>query len=129
MQGQDFVWARQMGGASSEWGWGVAVDDSGNVYTTGEFQGTVDFDPGAGVFNLTSAGGDDIFVSKLDSAGNFVWAQQLGRASGGTHAASVAVDGRRKRSLVWLRTPIEYFFQEGSRAATSISWARKRSGS
>ena len=92
VQGQDLVWARQVGGASSEWGWGVAVDDSGNVYTTGEFQGTVDFDPGAGVFNLTSAGGDDIFVSKLDSAGNFLWAQQMGGTDNDSGNA-LAVDG------------------------------------
>ena len=54
------------------------MDASGNVYTTGYFQGTVDFDPGAGTFNLTSAGLQDIFISKLDAAGNFVWAKQLG---------------------------------------------------
>ena len=69
MQGQDFVWAQQMGGADSKLGTGVAVDGSGNVYTTGSFAGTVDFDPSAGVFNLTSAGSEDIFVFKLDSAG------------------------------------------------------------
>ncbi len=69
VQGQDFVWAKQMGGTSFDEGFGVAVDGSGNVYTTGQFQRTTDFDPGAGVFNLTSAGSRDIFVSKLDSAG------------------------------------------------------------
>jgi Ca2+-binding RTX toxin-like protein len=41
------------------------VDGSGNVYTTGYFWRTVDFDPGAGVIELTSAGGRDVFVSKL----------------------------------------------------------------
>ena len=78
MQGQDFVWAQQLGGTGFDLGFGVAVDGSGNVYTTGWFIGTADFAPGTGVFNLTSAGSFDIFVSKLDSAGNFVWARQLG---------------------------------------------------
>ena len=74
----DFVWAKAMGGTGSEEGYGIAVDSSGNVYTTGPFEGTVDFDPGPDTFNLTSAGGTDIFVSKLDSAGNFVWAKAMG---------------------------------------------------
>ncbi len=60
-----FVWAGQMGGTGADRGFGIAVDGSGNVYTTGNFEGTADFDPGVGVFNLTSFGFDDIFVSKL----------------------------------------------------------------
>ena len=68
-QGQDFVWVQQMSGPDFNQGIGVAADGSGNVYTTKYFQGSADFDPGAGVFNLTSTGLDDIFVSKLDSAG------------------------------------------------------------
>ncbi len=80
VQSQDFVWAQQMGGTGVDQGLGVAVDGSGNVYTTGFFKGTADFDPSAGVFNLTSTGFDDIFVSKLDNAGNFVWARQMGGA-------------------------------------------------
>jgi len=85
------MWAKQMGEASSDQGFSIAVDDSGNVYTTGYFQGTADFDPGAGVFNMTSAGFTDIFVSKLDLLGNFVWAKQMGGVSG-DQGHSIAVD-------------------------------------
>ncbi len=90
----NFVWARQLGGTLDDQGNGITVDSSGNVLTTGYFRGTVDFDPGAGTSNLTSAGGDDIFVSKLDSAGNFVWARRLG-GTGGTsfdRGQGIAVD-------------------------------------
>jgi hypothetical protein len=61
-----------MGGTNVDQGIDVALDSAGNVYTTGFFLGTVDFDPGAGTFNLTSAGSGDLFVSKLDASGNFV---------------------------------------------------------
>ena len=92
----NFVWVRQMGGTGSGQGNDVAVDGSGNVYTTGNFSGTADFDPGAGVFNLTS-GLSDILVSKLDSAGNFVWAKSVGGRNNVTflvaHGNGVAVDG------------------------------------
>lgn len=72
------LWARSMGGTDSDHPFGIAVDAAGNVYTTGVFQETVDFDPGAGTFNLTGGGLADIFVQKLDSAGNFVWARGMG---------------------------------------------------
>ncbi len=74
----DFVWAKGIGGTLEDKGYGLAIDTSGNVYTTGFFQGTVDFDPGPGTFDLINAGGYDIFVSKLDSDGNFVWGIGLG---------------------------------------------------
>jgi hypothetical protein len=74
----NFLWARSMGGIGDDIGFSIAVDDSGNVYTTGLFQGTADFDPGAGTSFLNSAGDEDIFISKLDVAGNFVWVKSMG---------------------------------------------------
>ncbi|MDE0872903.1 MAG: SBBP repeat-containing protein, partial [Acidimicrobiales bacterium] len=61
-------WTTTLGGAGAEYGYGVAVDGSGNVHVTGKFDGTVNF--GAG--NVTSAGGGDVFVVKLNSAGQAV---------------------------------------------------------
>ena len=90
----NLVWARNMGGTGGDVGNRIAVDSSGNVYTTGVFQGTADFDPGAGTENLTSAGGRDIFISKLDSAGNFVWAKRMGGTGAiyEDHGRDIAVD-------------------------------------
>ncbi|MDQ1256134.1 MAG: hypothetical protein QG656_730, partial [Candidatus Hydrogenedentes bacterium] len=86
-----FVWAKAMGGTGNDFGEGIAVDSAGNVYTRGRFLGTVDFDPGAGIFNLTQAGSSDLFVSKLDSGGNFVWAKRMGGSSIGD-GDGIAVD-------------------------------------
>ncbi len=87
----DFVWAKRMGGTSFEAGNAIAVDAGGGIYTTGCFYDTADFDPGDGVFNLTSAGSQDIFVSKLDSSGNFVWAKRMGGTDHG-YGQAIAVD-------------------------------------
>lgn len=76
-----FVWAKKFGGASSEYAYGSTTDALGNVYTTGFFQGTVDFDPGSGTENLTAVGFRDIFVQKMDASGNFLWARTFGQAS------------------------------------------------
>ena len=54
----------------------IAYHD-GYIYTGGCFNGTDDFDPGSGVFNLTSNAYTDIFICKNDSAGNLIWAKQI----------------------------------------------------
>lgn len=74
----DLLRARQFGGTSFDRGLGLWVNATGNVYTVGRFENTVDFDPGANTNNMTSAGGADAFISKLDPSGNFVWAKQFG---------------------------------------------------
>ena len=87
----NFQWAKSMGGNSNDAGCSIALDGSGNVYTTGYFLATADFDPGPGTTNITSAGLTDIFISKLDAAGNFIWVKGIG----GTYtdrAQSIAVD-------------------------------------
>src|SRR5690606_35729190 len=88
----DFVWAKQMGGSdiAGDYSYGIFVDASGNVYTTGFFNGTVDFDPGAGISNLTAVS-SDVFVSKLTSAGDFVWAKQISGPNG-EQGEDIAVD-------------------------------------
>jgi len=57
----NLVWVKDMGGAGAACGsYSLALDHSNNIYATGYFGGTVDFDPGSGVYNQTSAGGRDI---------------------------------------------------------------------
>jgi len=74
----NFVWAKHWGGSTIDEGTSVTLDGFGNVYITGYFDGTGDFDPGEGNCYLTSAGDYDIFISKLDTSGNFIWAKGLG---------------------------------------------------
>jgi len=80
---QNFVWAKSFGGNSNDYGFSICSDASGNVYTAGHFDGTVDFDPGPGVFNLVSTTAVDIFITKLNSAGNLVWAKSFEGITGG----------------------------------------------
>ena len=87
----NFIWAKNLGGVAFDAGYGITVDADGNVYITGAFSGTGDFDPGAGIFNLVSAGSQDIFVSKLDASGNFIWAKKMGGTSS-DYPASISLD-------------------------------------
>lgn len=74
----NFVWAKSFGGVDSDGINKTTLDKSGNIYTTGKFQNSVDFDPGSGMHNLTSNGDFDIFIQKLDPSGNFLWAKSIG---------------------------------------------------
>ena len=74
----NFIWAKQIGGTSYEFSQSLVLDGACNIYTTGYFNSTADFDPSSAFFNLTSAGNSDIFISKLDSSGNFLWAKKMG---------------------------------------------------
>ncbi|HRN40472.1 MAG TPA: PKD domain-containing protein [Vicingus sp.] len=87
-----FVWAKRIGGIDNDGGCSITIDDFGNVYTTGSFTGNVDFDPGTGTSTLFSAGEGDVFISKLNSAGNFLWAKRMGGIDDGDGAYSITTD-------------------------------------
>lgn len=74
----NFLWVRQIGGTLSVTPLELKVDASGNVIIVGYFEGTVDFNPGAGTNNRTSVGNLDIFILKLDASGNFLWVRTFG---------------------------------------------------
>ncbi len=94
----DFLWAKSIGGISStvanpkaDTGYGIVTDMDGNVYVCGAFENTVDFDPGLSIYNQSSSGGTDIFILKLDTDGNFIWAKTIGGIAG-DFATSIAID-------------------------------------
>lgn len=72
----DWQWVSRAGGVSDDYGNSIATDAYGNSYLTGAFQGTATF----GDNELVSSGNDDIYVAKIDSNGNWIWAVSGGSA-------------------------------------------------
>jgi hypothetical protein len=87
----NFVWAKQFAGDNSNIAMAIGVDRQGNAFTVGNFILGADFDPGAGTKALSAGRYSDGFLSKLDSAGNFVFAQSY---AGERFAEAVALDDR-----------------------------------
>ncbi len=83
----NWLWAKQAGGTSTDYGYGIAVDTNGNCYVTGFFLGTATF----GSSSLTSGGDRDIFTAKLDSNGNWLWAKKAG-GTNDDRSFDIAVD-------------------------------------
>lgn len=91
-QPPNYLWAKNIGSTGTDYGQSIAVDDSGNSYITGYFNGTADFNPDTGTANLTSFGLDDIFFAKYDANGNYLWAKSIG-GSGYDRGTNILVDG------------------------------------
>ncbi|TAE18912.1 MAG: hypothetical protein EAZ95_02970, partial [Bacteroidetes bacterium] len=92
----NFVWAQRLGGTvggENDKGSDIVLDTNSDVYVTGFFKGTnVDFDAGAGSTLLSSVStSNDVFVLKLNSAGNFTWVKQVG-GTGNDEGIDIVID-------------------------------------
>ncbi len=88
-----FNWVKRIGGAGvTEYFQDITIDNNENIYLTGNFGGTVDFDPSTNVFNLSSTSSTDVFVTKLNSSGLFVQANKFGGSGANSDGCGVTVD-------------------------------------
>ncbi|OFY86781.1 MAG: hypothetical protein A3F72_04330 [Bacteroidetes bacterium RIFCSPLOWO2_12_FULL_35_15] len=87
----NYIYAKRIGGTGNEIGTSIAVDGNDNAYITGSFYGTADFDPNAGIVNLTSVGASDVFIARYDSIGNYVFAERIGGANS-DQGSSIVLD-------------------------------------
>lgn len=92
--------AFRLGAEGTDYGKDVTTDSAGNIYVTGYFQGTVDFDPGPGVANRTAQGSPtnpgavDIFVAKYSATGALQFVFTVGGAGADMpHTIRIAPDG------------------------------------
>ena len=71
------TWARSAGGLGTDYGLNIAVDPKGDSTITGQFEKVATF----GTLEVSSRGGPDVFVARLDAAGTFVWVTAGGGSS------------------------------------------------
>jgi hypothetical protein len=73
------IWAKQIEGPNRDEGRAIATDPFDDIYITGFFQASADFNPDPSVPNiLTGSGFPEIFIAKWTSSGSYVWAQGMG---------------------------------------------------
>jgi hypothetical protein len=76
-----FLWAKRFGGSGNDVvrSMDSKLDDiEADLYLTGTFRGNVDFDPSANAFSVSSNGGDDCYILKLNLDGEFQWVHNYG---------------------------------------------------
>lgn len=81
------LWAKRIGNQANQFGGDVVTDAQSNIIVTGGFEGTVNLGGGA----LSSVGAIDVFVAKLNSAGNHVWSKSYGALGANISTAGLAV--------------------------------------
>lgn len=75
----NYLWVVQAGGGGYDSGGGLAVDASGSAYVAGTFSSfTAAFGSHSIVNSDTRLANADIFVARLDTNGNWLWARQAG---------------------------------------------------
>lgn len=84
-QAPNWQWVNGAGGDFWDEGSCLARDSQGNLYVAGFFHDSATF----GSTMLTGTGGRNLFVAKLDPAGNWLWV----RRCGGDNISGIAVDG------------------------------------
>ncbi len=70
----------------------IAIDHSGNIYVTGSFRNTGDFDPGPDIDERSPNGIIDVFLTRYGPDGEYLWTHTWGGAEGNNSGRAVVVD-------------------------------------
>jgi len=127
-QNPAYTFANRIGSSEYDNGNDIAIDGNGNMYVTGRFRGTVDFDPGAGTANLTQRNTlNDIFIASYDASGGYRWAFNVGSTTGtagDNTGLSIAVDGSGNVVVSGLfQGTMDFNPGTGSAILTSSGWS------
>ena len=88
----NLLWGQQMGGGGDQQIQALTTDEQDNIFTTGYFFGTPDFDPAGGGSTLTSAGLEDMFLAKYTSTGSLDWVKGIGSINGSNTSSEMGMD-------------------------------------
>jgi len=118
--GTDLLYSAFLGGAGDDYGYGIAVDGSGNAYVTGYTESS-DFPTTSGAYDTSHNGNYDVFLTKLDSSGTALLYSTFLGGTDGEEGMDIAVDGSGN-AYVSGRT------NSGDFPTTSGAYDRSRSG-
>jgi hypothetical protein len=111
--GTALIYSTFIGGSSNDYGNAIALDGSGNAYVTG-WTTSGDYDITTGAFQTTYGGNDDVFVTKLNSAGTgLIYSTYIG-GSGPDYGNAIAIDGSGNAYFTGRTTSTDYDITSGA---------------
>lgn len=87
-----FLWVVPLQGVLNKDVSGIALDNDGNVYITGSFNGTVDFDPSAGTHEFTNSNIRQMYTAKYSTSGQLLFAHRLGNSGVSSGGSALRLD-------------------------------------
>ncbi|MFT3794300.1 SBBP repeat-containing protein [Flavobacterium sp.] len=110
-----FIWAKQFGGSDFDLATGMKTLPNGDVYISGNFTDTADFDPSpTETYNLTAdAGTGGIYLMQLKANGDFVKAVKIGQVVNGGYGLSVDLDSTGAAYVTGYLTGVGTFVTDG----------------
>ncbi|MCF8372928.1 MAG: T9SS type A sorting domain-containing protein [Bacteroidales bacterium] len=115
------IWAKSFGGNGTDYGRGIASDNAGSIYITGDFtSNSISFDT---ITINRSTGMSDIFIVKLSTDGNIQWAKQseLDHITSRSTAADIIIDNNNTLILAGS-------FEDSAQGAAGGNYLRFGSG-
>jgi hypothetical protein len=107
----NFVWAKAL--TPNIYAYSMVTDALGNIYITGLFSGTVDFDPSSSVFNMTTLGGQqETFICQFNTNGNLVWAKKFDNVNASSsinYANAIALNSNNEIFVAGLHSGLTDF--------------------
>ncbi|MCK5774319.1 MAG: SBBP repeat-containing protein, partial [Thermoplasmata archaeon] len=93
------VYSTFLGGTSSDYNRGIAVDDDGDAYVTGYTQST-NFPITSGAYDSSKYGSYDAYITRLNSSGTaLVYSTYIG-GSNNDYGYSLAIDGEKNAHIL-----------------------------
>jgi hypothetical protein len=77
----NFIFAKSFGGSQLDCGYGITCVGNSSFIITGEFYGSVDFDPGTAT-QLLHGPFQNVCLAKYDASGNYIFAKEMGCSHG-----------------------------------------------
>lgn len=112
----NFEWVKKIGGINSAGYVGlesIATDNNSNIFLTGNFQSTIDFNPSAQINSLSASSSSDAFIAKLNANGDYVLANNYVGSGSYCQAGTIAIDANGNVSSTGLFNGT-YDFDPGS---------------
>lgn len=104
----NYLWVATFGGTGTEQANGLTISSQNEVINCGFFGTTVDFNPGLGTAFLTATGVVDIYVLKLDSLGNYLWAKNIGGNQNQTAVSTCLDDSGNIYTGGWFKGAVDF---------------------
>jgi hypothetical protein len=120
--GTNFVFSTYLGGNGQDQAFGLALDDSGNIYVTGDTQ-SADFPTTPGAFQSTYGGGGDAFLSKLSPNANALLYSTFIGGTGADQGNGVAVDSAGNTVVVGVTQSTDFPIADPLQSILGLSGA------